>query len=615
MDRVTGGGSDPLADFVSGSNSTARVTSVTKGEVLLCSENVEVTHDCLEPGTSDGGWASLRTAGGKGPARCWAFSCRKKAALEIDHKDTWSHSHRLRFSSLFRSQDPPTSLCPAPLKMPAGRMLDEFGRDEYGLPGDKQWASKYLLEPLYEPEPSQVCATRFTPLPPSPPSSTKSSTTPIHSAVGSIRRKFQHTRNPSYTEGDEEEQPFLRRLLSRTSSIRSTRSTLSLNKHLPPSPPAVGRTLSNRSAVPSRPAHSRNWSQGTILSRTSSVATSPSNLDSTPDSSIARSSKMSNQFPPSTAFPTTRNRSSSLNHPPPPSEESFPIRRGNSLRLKDRYPGDQSHRPLAMIASDHRAANRHARSRPASSHNRPYADPIDQLDQSSPFATYHHSGPYDPTLIPYNTNKKYSPLEAVKSSNNEAIKATPVEFVKDSLEKHVPLQGTAVVPPGERDFLTGRRMGEYEEGADLMREPSAGGGAYKRWPGVEYREGDLKGKGEGWYTGGAEEEARRAAKQRGGYLARSISGDGKGGVYEMQPQRGLMASGSEEKNGNVRQRQRVVDEEGSYMLPEQVEEEPYHGGLERSKSGRASGGLGGKLRRKIGSLRGRKERRVNEDYY
>ncbi|KAK4672354.1 hypothetical protein QC763_102350 [Podospora pseudopauciseta] len=499
--------------------------------------------------------------------------------------------------------------------MPAGKTLDEFGRDEYGLPGDKQWASKYLLEPLYEPEPSQVCATRFTPLPPSPPASTKSPTTPTRSAVGSIRRKFQHTRNVSYTEGDEEEQPFLRRLLSRTSSIRSTRSSLSLNRQLPPSPPGADRTLSTRSAIPLRPSHNRNWSQGTILSRANSVATSTPTSPRPP-------SKMSNQFFPSTTTTTTRNRSSSLNHPPPPpSDESFPIRRGNSLRLKDRYPGDQSHRPLAMLSSSHRAANRHVR--PTSSHARPFADPIDQLDQSSPFSPYHHPGPYDPTLIPYNTNKKYSPLEAVKSSNEEAIKATPVEYVKDSLTKHVPLQGTAVVPPGERDVMTGRRMGEYQEGADLMREQSAGGGAYKRWPGVEYREGDLKGKGEGWYSGvGAaeEEERRRVAKKRGGYLARSISGDGKGGAYEMQQpsQRGLMASGSEEKDGGVRQRQRVVDnEEGTAMLPEQVVEEgSYRGGLERSKSGRASGGLGEKLKRKFGSLRGRKERRVGDgDYY
>jgi hypothetical protein len=78
-----------------------------------------------------------------------------------------------------------------------------------------------------------------------------------------------------------------------------------------------------------------------------------------------------------------------------------------------------------------------------------------------------------------NTNKMYSPVEAVKDTNIEALKATPVEFLKDSLDKHVPLQGTAIVPPGMKD-MGGRTM-NYQEGADLMREKDAPGGAYKRW--------------------------------------------------------------------------------------------------------------------------------------
>ena len=41
---------------------------------------------------------------------------------------------------------------------------------------------------------------------------------------------------------------------------------------------------------------------------------------------------------------------------------------------------------------------------------------------------------------------------------------------------------TATIPAGARD-MSGRIM-DYEEGADLMREPDADGGAYKRWPGV-----------------------------------------------------------------------------------------------------------------------------------
>lgn len=152
-------------------------------------------------------------------------------------------------------------------------------------------------------------------------------------------------------------------------------------------------------------------------------------------------------------------------------------RRGGSLR--ERYPGDMSHRPLAMIKRDHRAADRaphlhtHRRQQPS--------DPIDALDHTGPVpqAVYHHGGPFDPTMKSRNTNKMYSPVEAVKDSNMEALKATPAEFVQDSLDKHVPLQGIASVPPGMKD-MGGRTM-VYREGADLMREKDAPGGAYKRW--------------------------------------------------------------------------------------------------------------------------------------
>lgn len=93
--------------------------------------------------------------------------------------------------------------------------------------------------------------------------------------------------------------------------------------------------------------------------------------------------------------------------------------------------------------------------------------------------SYHHEGPYDATLLARNTNYKNSPVEAVRGTNEEAIRATPRENIKDSLDKHVPLSGTAVIPPGMAG-LDGRPM-QYEEGADLMREADAPGGAYKRW--------------------------------------------------------------------------------------------------------------------------------------
>jgi hypothetical protein len=147
--------------------------------------------------------------------------------------------------------------------------------------------------------------------------------------------------------------------------------------------------------------------------------------------------------------------------------------------LKERYPGDMSHRPLAMITRHHKTADRaphlrtHRRQQPS--------DTIDTLDISGPVpgVTYHHGGPFDATLKERNRNKKYSPVEAVRGTNMEALRATPAEFGQDSHEKHVPLQGTAVVPPGMKD-MAGRTM-QYEEGADLMREPDAAGGAYKRW--------------------------------------------------------------------------------------------------------------------------------------
>ncbi len=78
-----------------------------------------------------------------------------------------------------------------------------------------------------------------------------------------------------------------------------------------------------------------------------------------------------------------------------------------------------------------------------------------------------------------NRNPKHAPLNAVKDSNAEAIRATPQENVKDAVERHKPLDGTAVVPPGERDRF-GRRY-NYHEGADMMHEASSGDPGYKRW--------------------------------------------------------------------------------------------------------------------------------------
>ncbi|KZZ90153.1 Pal1 cell morphology [Moelleriella libera RCEF 2490] len=153
-----------------------------------------------------------------------------------------------------------------------------------------------------------------------------------------------------------------------------------------------------------------------------------------------------------------------------------------------------SHRPLDMIKRDARAADRPIRQRKGICET----DMIDSLDTVGG-GPYHHGGPYDATLISRNLSKKYSPVAAVQRSNLEALRATPRENIVDSLTKHVPLQGTSTIPPGARD-MSGRVM-HYKEGADLMREPDAPGGAYKRWDhGVQYHPDDLKGKGEPSFT-------------------------------------------------------------------------------------------------------------------
>ncbi|KAI0882205.1 uncharacterized protein GGS22DRAFT_170441 [Annulohypoxylon maeteangense] len=179
-----------------------------------------------------------------------------------------------------------------------------------------------------------------------------------------------------------------------------------------------------------------------------------------------------------------------------------------------------SERPLEAIKRANKAANRAPHLRKKSIAR---ADMIDVLDDTG-LGTYHHDGPYDATLASRNRDKRYAPVEAVKYGNAEALKATPREMVMDSLQRHVPLQGTAVIPPGQRD-LSGHVM-DYEEGADLMREEDAPGGPYKRWAHVQYHPDDLKGKGEPSYT--IEEDRKRQKRMQRNSLKPS-------GDYEMQP--------------------------------------------------------------------------------
>lgn len=147
------------------------------------------------------------------------------------------------------------------------------------------------------------------------------------------------------------------------------------------------------------------------------------------------------------------------------------LQRGSSLT--SRFAGDTSHRPLDIIKRETKIANRapHLRKKHIIG-----PDSIDSLDTVG--GKYHHDGPFDATLLARNISLVNSPVEAVSSSTEETLKATPREKIKDSIERHRPLDGVAVVPPGTAD-ISGRTY-NYEEGADLMIDD----GNYKRWPGV-----------------------------------------------------------------------------------------------------------------------------------
>jgi hypothetical protein len=153
-----------------------------------------------------------------------------------------------------------------------------------------------------------------------------------------------------------------------------------------------------------------------------------------------------------------------------------------------------SHRPLDVLTAEKRAADR-ARHATRKHHIQP--DTIDSLDTVAGSA-YHHGGPYDATLYARN-NSSTGPLAALKDSNAETLKATPHDKIIDSVRGHRPLDGVATFEPGTTDPLTGHRY-EYEQGENMMIDVNPAGGAYKRWPGVQYHPDDIKGKGEPSYT-------------------------------------------------------------------------------------------------------------------
>ncbi|KAF2118140.1 hypothetical protein BDV96DRAFT_569342 [Lophiotrema nucula] len=236
------------------------------------------------------------------------------------------------------------------------------------------------------------------------------------------------------------------------------------------------------------------------------------------------------------------------------------LQRGGSLR--ERYPGDMSHRPLDAIKKDTKTAHRahHLRKK-----NFTGADTIDRLDLSMG-VSYHHEGPYDAANLSRNLDYKHSPVAAVRRSNQEALRATPKENIVDALSKHRPLEGVADLPPGMADRFG--RILTYEEGADLMREP---GGDYRRWPGVDYLPGDLKGKGEPSYS------IEKALKDHKSY--------GEDGI-ELQPRR---------RNQSL----------SAADAPESV---PLASGSGLGRSNTTGKNVGNSLKKRFGSMRRRKDR-------
>jgi hypothetical protein len=145
------------------------------------------------------------------------------------------------------------------------------------------------------------------------------------------------------------------------------------------------------------------------------------------------------------------------------------------------YSGTPEHYPVEpKRRRDHSAS--HRRRSTSHKHSRHsllvQPDIIDQLDNVSAFS-YHHEGPYDAARPERNRLSQYSPLEAVKESNAEALRATPHHKIADALNSHRPLDGVAFYPPGSTD-----RNGQeysYEEGSNMMNDFA---GNFMRLPGT-----------------------------------------------------------------------------------------------------------------------------------
>ncbi|KAL4977733.1 hypothetical protein BDW66DRAFT_131606 [Aspergillus desertorum] len=145
-----------------------------------------------------------------------------------------------------------------------------------------------------------------------------------------------------------------------------------------------------------------------------------------------------------------------------------------STRRRGRAPSvpsaDYTYADLLFDATQH---SRRRRSRRSGQNIRRFQlvnpDVIDRMDTAVQ-CSYHHEGPYDVVYPERNRISINSPLDALRESNEEALKATPYHMIADAIDRHRPLDGVAFYPPGYTD-----REGQtydYEEGPNMMADCS-----------------------------------------------------------------------------------------------------------------------------------------------
>ncbi|KAF3920847.1 hypothetical protein ABW21_db0202140 [Orbilia brochopaga] len=161
-------------------------------------------------------------------------------------------------------------------------------------------------------------------------------------------------------------------------------------------------------------------------------------------------------------------------------------------------------------------------------------DTIDQLDTSFGLFNFHHEGPYDATLSHRNRNPMKSPVQATRYGNAMALRATAPQDVENSLHFGRPLDGVAAFPPGTK--VAGEVL-QYEE-YDVNRKD----GNFRRYPGIKYRDEDLKGKGIEGYDGDlADKQRKEEERQRRG---NSLDNKAKVSIAAATPDTSIRRNGS-----------------------------------------------------------------------